>query len=93
MTKEEAFERLHATWPMSATYNRNFVDVLVALGLLKLDEPKTANDEARDRLNGAVTVVERLGKDPIPACLSREGAAAIIDMLINSGFVISKAPK
>ncbi len=56
MTRDEAIERANTAWRSGATsggtYGESVVDVLAALDLLKLDEPKSAwekfNQIARD---------------------------------------------
>ncbi len=70
-----------------------FVDSLVELGLLKLDPPNDDIALAIDRLTGCfVHVRHGFDGDSLRAVyrLDREGAGEILDVLLKSGFKVTR---
>jgi hypothetical protein len=71
----------------------NLIDVLVDLGLLRLETTSGKDrDAAVDRLHGMYVSAVAHGVESTTAKLTLDGAAEIVDVLTKSGFRITKEP-
>lgn len=91
MTRDEAIQRL--TW--CSAYNSlsgsmNFVDNLVALGLLKLDTVEDEIRQAAARKIAGSHIVLRCGSSNVSGYLDPNSAAELIKVLTETGFKITR---
>lgn len=97
MTREEARKCLNPVFS-SNEYNddtkNRWIDSFVALGMLKLDNPMDSDRIAAiDRLykiHVGIDVIGRGFDNTITGQLSLDGAAEVLDVLIKSGFKITR---
>lgn len=95
MTRDEAIAKVHDAMSQPGPHTHGFVDALVSLGLIKLETREEASAEAAvRRLTNVIVMTDSAVKDSrvdhMPRKLTHGGATEIIDVLVKSGFRITR---
>lgn len=88
MTREEAIKAFHGATPNPSSFaDAAWIDRFVALGMLNLDEPKSAVDKTYEILNGKNLAYSAAGRMNVYV-LGPGDIRAIIDTLATHGLKI-----